>query len=128
MTLQDADVALGATIADPPVGAKTFITEDDWDSSLAHPVPMKKWRHADGSSTPRTYSANGHLNHFYCSADGSCEVSVSSFRNRYRADALYKVPLTALLFVGVDVPVTVVGSTVYTLLTPFVAGARAICD
>lgn len=128
MTPQDAAVALGATIADPPAGTKPFITADDWDATVAQPVPVKKWRHADSMIAPRTYSANGHLNHFYCAADGSREADFTSFRTRYRADALYKVPLTALLFVGVDVPVTVVGSTVYTLITPFVAGVKALCD
>ncbi|MBR1997426.1 MAG: hypothetical protein IJ993_03340 [Akkermansia sp.] len=99
MSAKDAKLCTGLTLPEPAADARPYLTAEEWDAAKAKRVPLKR-RFKD--------IRMGYSNHVNREADGQLVGYLEAPEMRYSADAIIKLPLTAILFVGVDVPCTAV--------------------
>ena len=99
MSAEDAKLCTGLTLPEPAADARPYLTAEEWDASKAKRVPLKR-RFKD--------IRMGYSNHVEREADGQLVGYLNAPEMRYSADSIIKLPLTAILFVGVDVPCTAV--------------------
>ena len=100
---KDAKLCTGLTLPEPAADAPPYLTEEEWDSAKAKRVPLKH----SFKDVRMGYSTN----HVEREKDGQLVAYLTSPEMRYSADSVIKLPLTAILFVGVDVPCTVASFT-----------------
>ena len=106
----DAKLITGLNLPETPLNAPPYLTADEWDAAKATPVPLIR-RIRISNLSPDYYDAT------YINKKGVLNINLPSPESRYSADAIIKFPLAAVLFVGVDAPLTVASSII---LLPYV--------
>ncbi len=97
LSAKDAELSTGLTLPEPAADAPPYLTAEEWDAAKAKRVPLKRRFKEIRMGSP---------NRVECENDGQLVGYITCPEIRYSADAIIKLPLAAILFVGVDVPAT----------------------
>lgn len=110
LSAADAKLLTGLRLPEVPAEAPAYVEGEDWDASAAVAVPLRKPLHSIKNSWYATHSLKLEVE-----PTGKIVASVPMPPLRTSPVGFIKWPLAAALFVGVDIPGTVVSSV---LLSP----------
>lgn len=110
LSAADAKLCTGLDLPEVPLNTPPYLTTDEWDATKATRVPLIRKICIDNPD-PDYIDATA------TNRKGVLPINLPAPAPRYSADSIIKYPLAAILFVGVDVPLTVASSII---LLPYV--------